>query len=78
MDLGGWRTASRLVMLVGAAVGILGIITFVRFSEIAGILLIISAVVIVVIAASISGFLSTYDFHESVELAARKNSRKKE
>lgn len=76
MDLRGWKYLTYGILLAGFVAAILGVILYIEVSAIGGVSLIIVAIVAIVIGASISGFLKTYDFYETVEMAGNKNIRK--
>jgi hypothetical protein len=59
-------------MLAGAALAVLGLVVFFKGSTLGGVLLLIAGLVVAVMGGAVSGFLSTYDFHEMVVDASKK------
>ena len=72
MDIDGWRTVSKVALIIGGAMAVLGLVVFFKASVVGGVLLLIAGIVVAVMGGAISGFLSTYDFHEMVVDASRK------
>jgi len=72
MDIDGWRSVSKAALIIGGAMALLGIVVFLKASTLGGVLLLIAGIVIAVMGGAVSGFLSTYDFHEMVVDASKK------
>ena len=72
MDIEGWRSVSKVALIIGGAMAVLGIVVFFQASVVGGVLLLIAGIVVAVMGGAIAGFLSTYDFHEMVVDASRK------
>ena len=72
MDIDGWRTVSKVALIIGGAMAVLGLVVFFKASVVGGVLLLIAGIVVAVMGGAISGVLSTYDFLEMVVDASRK------
>ena len=72
MDVDGWRSLSKVALLIGGVMAVLGLVVFLKSSTVGGVVLLIAGVVVAVMGGAVAGFLSTYDFHEMVVDASKK------
>ena len=72
MDIEGWRSLSKVALLIGGVMAVLGLVVFMKASAVGGVVLLIAGVVVAVMGGAVSGFLSTYDFHEMVVDASKR------
>jgi len=72
MDIERWRSLSKVALLIGGVMAVLGLVVFMKASAVGGVVLLIAGVVVAVMGGAVSGFLSTYDFHEMVVDASKR------